>query len=262
MLRALHSAATGMDAQQTYIDVTSNNLANVNTTGYKKVRANFQDLIYQVQQTPGTSTNAVNEMPSGIQIGLGVRTASTQKEFTTGTFKPTGNELDVSIQGDGFFQLVEPNSGLIHYTRDGAFHSDENGQLVSAEGYLLDPNITVPAEAVSVNVGKDGTVTAQLSAQADPIQIGQIQTVNFVNPGGLIAVGGNRFMQSGSSGPPLAGIPGQNGFGSLQGGFLETSNVKVVEEMINLISAQRAFEFNSKAVQAADGMLRTLSQMR
>jgi len=262
MLRALHSAATGMDAQQTYIDVTSNNLANVNTTGYKKVRANFQDLMYQVQQTPGTATNAVNEMPSGIQIGLGVRTASTQKEFTTGTFKPTGNQFDVAIQGDGFFQLVEPNSGLIHYTRDGALHSDENGQLVSAEGYLLDPNITVPAEAVSVNIGKDGTVTAQLSAQADPIQIGQIQTVNFVNPGGLIAVGGNRFMQSGSSGPPLAGIPGQNGFGGLQGGFLETSNVKVVEEMINLISAQRAFEFNSKAVQAADGMLRTLSQMR
>jgi flagellar basal-body rod protein FlgG len=251
-----------MDAQQTYIDVISNNLANVNTTGYKKVRANFQDLIYQVQQTPGISTNVVNKMPSGIQIGLGVRTASTQKEFTTGTFKPTGNELDVAIQGDGFFQLVEPNSGLIHYTRDGAFHMDENGQLVSAEGYLLDPNITVPAEAISVTVGRDGTVTAQLSAQAEPIQIGQIQTVNFVNPGGLIAVGGNRFMQSGSSGPPLAGIPGQNGFGTLQGGFLETSNVKVVEEMINLISAQRAFEFNSKAVQAADGMLRTLSQMR
>jgi flagellar basal-body rod protein FlgG len=251
-----------MDAQQTYIDVTSNNLANVNTTGYKKVRANFQDLIYQVEQTPGTSTNAVNKMPSGIQVGLGVRTASTQKEFTTGTFKSTGNQLDVAIQGDGFFQLVEPNSGLIHYTRDGAFHMDENGQLVNAEGYLLDPNITVPAEAVSVTVGRDGTVTAQLSAQAEPIQIGQIQTVNFVNPGGLIAVGGNRFMQSGSSGPPLAGIPGQNGFGTLQGGFLETSNVQVVEEMINLISAQRAFEFNSKAVQAADGMLRTLSQMR
>jgi flagellar basal-body rod protein FlgG len=262
MLRALHLAATGMDAQQTYIDVISNNFANVNITGYKKVRVNFQDLMYQVQQTPGTSTNAVNEMPSGIQIGLGVRTASTQKEFTTGTFKPTGNQLDVAIQGDGFFQLVEPNSGLIHYTRDGAFHMDENGQLVNAEGYLLDPNITVPAEAVSVTVGRDGTVTAQLSAQADPIQIGQIQSVNFVNPGGLIAVGGNRFMQSGSSGPPLAGIPGQNGFGTLQGGFLETSNVKVVEEMINLISAQRAFEFNSKAVQAADGMLRTLSQMR
>jgi len=262
MLRALHSAATGMDAQQTYIDVTSNNLANVNTTGYKKVRANFQDLIYQVQETPGTSTNAVNKLPSGIQIGLGVRTASTQKEFTTGTFKPTGNQLDVAIQGDGFFQLVEPNSGLIHYTRDGAFHMDENGQLVNAEGYLLDPNITVPAEAVSVTVGRDGTVTAQLSAQAEPIQIGQIQSVNFVNPGGMIADAGNRFMQSGSSGPPLAGIPGQNGFGTLQGGFLETSNVKVVEEMINLISAQRAFEFNSKAVQAADGMLRTLSQMR
>ena len=262
MLRALHSAATGMDAQQTYIDVTSNNLANVNTTAYKKVRANFQDLIYQVQQTPGTATNAVNEAPTGIQIGLGVRTASTQKEFSTGTFKPTGNQTDVAIQGDGFFQLVEPTSGLIHYTRDGAFHMDENGQLVSAEGFLLEPNITIPPEAVNVTVGQDGTITARLSAQAEPVQIGQVQLVNFVNPGGLIAVGGNRFVQSGSSGPPLVGVPVQNGFGSLQGGFLETSNVRVVEEMINLIAAQRAFEFNSKAVQAADGMLKTLGQMR
>jgi len=262
MLRSLYSASTGMDAQQTYIDVTSNNLANVNTTGYKKVRTNFQDLIYQVQQTPGTATNAINKAPSGVQIGLGVRTASTQKEFTTGTFRPTDNEFDVAIQGEGFFQVIEPNRGIIQYTRDGAFHMDENGQLVNAEGLLLEPNITIPPEAVNVTIGQDGIVTARLNAQADPIQIGQIQTVNFVNPSGLIAEGGNRFTQSGSSGPPLIGVPGQNGFGTLISGFLETSNVRVVDEMINLIAAQRAFEFNSKTVQAADQMLRTVSQLR
>lgn len=261
MIRALNSAATGMDAQQTYIDVTSNNLANVNTTGYKKVRANFQDLLYQVQRAPGTATSQGTEAPSGTQVGLGVRVASTQKEFSEGPLKVTGNELDVAIQGQGFFQILQPD-GTIGYTRDGAFHVDENGTMVNANGYPLEPNIVLPQDAVAVTVGDDGTVSAQLLNQAEPVQVGQIQTVDFINPAGLLATGGNMFLESGSSGAPIVGNPGENGFGSLLQGHLEQANVKVVEEMINLIQGQRAFEFNSKAVQAADQMLRELGQLR
>ncbi len=261
MLRALHSAATGMEAQQNYIDVTSNNLANVNTTGFKKVRANFQDLIYQVHRAPGLATSAGTEAPSGIQVGIGVKTASTQKEFSIGSLKHTNNPLDVAIEGDGFLQITMPD-GTIGYTRDGAFHTDENGSLVNANGFLLEPNIVVPNEAIFVSIGEDGTVTAQLDAQAEPVQLGQIQTATFINPAGLIADGGNLFLESGSSGPPVVGNPSENGFGVLRSGFLEMANVKVVEEMINLISAQRAFEFNSKAVQASDQMLRELGQLR
>ncbi|MSP71129.1 MAG: flagellar basal-body rod protein FlgG [Myxococcales bacterium] len=261
MLRALHSAATGMEAQQTYIDVTSNNLANVNTTGYKKSRANFHDLMYQIQKAPGGATSQATEAPTGIQIGLGVRTASTQKEFATGSLKTTGNFFDVAIQGDGFFQITTPD-GQIGYARDGAFHRDENGQMVNANGLPLEPAITIPVEVTNITIGQDGTVTGQSSTQAEPIQLGQIQTVNFVNPAGLLAAGGNLYKESGSSGPPIIGNPGENGFGVLNQGFLEMSNVQVVEEMINLITAQRAFEFNSKAVQAADGMLRELGQLR
>ena len=261
MLRALNSAATGMEAQQMYIDVTSNNLANVNTTGYKKVRANFQDLMYQIQAAPGGGTSQATETPSGIQIGLGVRTATTQKEFQTGSLKNTGNFLDVAVEGDGFFQITQPD-GSIGYTRDGAFHLDENGALVNANGFPLDPAIAVPIEVTAVTIGQDGTVTGQTTAQSEPIQLGQIQIANFVNPAGLISAGGNIFKESGSSGPPIVGNPGENGFGTLNAGFLEMSNVAVVEEMIHLITAQRAFEFNSKAVQAADGMLRELGQLR
>lgn len=261
MIRALHSAATGMEAQQTYIDVTSNNLANVNTTGYKKTRANFQDLMYQVQRAPGTATNQVNEAPTGIQVGLGVKTASTQKEFGTGSLKATNNPYDLAIEGAGFFQLVQPD-GTIAYTRDGTFHLDQDGQMVNGAGLPLEPNIVVPPEAINVVIGRDGTVTAQLQDQAEPVELGQIQTVTFVNPAGLIAVGGNLFTESGASGPPIVGNPGENGFGVINQGFLEMANVKVVEEMINLISAQRAFEFNSKAVQASDQMLREIGNLR
>ncbi|MCA9538424.1 MAG: flagellar basal-body rod protein FlgG [Myxococcales bacterium] len=261
MLRALHSAATGMEAQQTYIDVTSNNLANVNTTGFKKVRANFQDLIYQIHRAPGLSTSASTEAPTGIQVGIGVKTASTQKEFTVGNLKVTNNPYDVAIEGDGFLQITLPD-GTIGYTRDGALHIDQNGNLVNAHGFLLEPNIVVPNEALNISIGEDGVVTAVLSAQAQPVQLGQIQTATFINPAGLLADGGNLFRESGSSGPPVVGNPGENGFGPLRGGFLEMANVQVVEEMINLITAQRAFEFNSKAVQASDQMLRELGQLR
>lgn len=261
MIRALDSAATGMEAQQTYIDVTSNNLANVNTTGFKKTRANFQDLMYQVQRAPGTATNQVNEAPTGIQVGLGVRTGSTQKEFGQGSLKATEGQLDLAIEGDGFFQVTQPD-GTIAYTRDGGFNLDEAGQIVNAAGLPLEPAITVPPEAINVVIGRDGTVSAQLQDQAEPVQLGQIQTVSFVNPAGLIANGGNLYVESGASGPPIIGNPGENGFGNVNQGFLEMSNVKVVEEMINLITAQRAFEFNSKAVQASDQMLRELSSLR
>lgn len=261
MLRALNSAATGMEAQQMYIDVTSNNLANVNTTGFKKERANFQDLMYQIQKAPGGATSQTTMSPSGIQVGLGVRTASTQKEFATGSLKNTGNFLDVAIQGDGFFQITMPD-GAIGYTRDGAFHRDDTGSMVNATGLPLEPNVTIPLEVTTVTIGTDGTVTGQTNTQAEPVQLGQVQIANFVNPAGLISIGGNLYKESGSSGPPIVGNPGENGFGSLNAGFLEMSNVAVVEEMIHLITAQRAFEFNSKAIQAADGMLKELGNLR
>jgi len=261
VLRALHTAATGMEAQQTQIDVTSNNLANVNTTGFKKVRANFQDLMYQIERAPGGATSQATELPTGIQVGLGVKTGSTQKEFSTGSLKATNNPMDAAIEGDGFFQILQPD-GTVAYSRDGAFHIDETGQLVNQQGFPLEPAINIPQEAVNVVIGQDGTVSAQLQTQAAPVQVGQIQTVSFINPAGLIAAGGNLLRESGSSGPPIVGNPGENGFGVLNQGFLEMSNVHVVEEMINLISAQRAFEFNSKAIQAADQMLRKIGELR
>ena len=259
MLRALTTAATGMEAQQTYIDVTSNNLANVNTTGFKKTRANFQDLMYQIQKAPGGATSQGTESPTGIQIGLGVRTASTQKEFATGSLKQTGNFFDMAIEGEGFLQVVLPDGG-IGYTRDGAMHVDENGTLVNASGFPLEPNITVPQEAVNVTIGQDGVVSYQTN-DGQVVQLAQIQTTSFINPAGLLAVGGNVYRESGSSGPPIGGNPGENGFGVINQGFLEMSNVAVVEEMIHLITAQRAFEFNSKAVQASDQMLRELGKL-
>jgi len=259
MLRALHSAATGMQAQQTYIDVTSNNLANVNTTGFKKSRTNFQDLVYQTEKAPGLATSAGTEAPAGIQVGLGVKTASVQKEFAIGSLKQTGNALDLAIQGDGFFQITLPD-GTIGYTRDGAFHGDDAGNVVNASGYPIEPNITLPQGYTALDVSADGVVTANIDGQ--PVELGQIQTAAFINPAGLIAQGGNIFRESGSSGPPVVGAPNEHGVGALYSGTLEMANVKVVEEMINLITAQRAFEFNSKAVQASDQMLRELGQLR
>lgn len=261
MIRALHSASTGMKAQQTYIDVVSNNLANVNTNGFKRSRANFQDLIYQMEQAPGVATTQATQAPSGIQVGIGVRTASTQKEFSIGSIKATGSLTDVAINGDGFFQIQMPN-GTTGFTRDGAFHVDKNGNLVSPSGFLLEPNIVVPNEAVAVYIGDDGSVSATLQATAEAAQLGQLTTATFINPAGLMAIGGNLFQETGSSGAAVVGTPGENGFGALQAGFLEVSNVAVVEEMVNLITAQRAFEFNSKAVQASDQMLRELAQLR
>lgn len=261
MLRSLHSAATGMKAQQTFIDVTSNNLANVNTTGFKRSRVNFQDLMYQTQEAPGADAAQGVRKPTGIQVGNGVRTASVQKEFGDGAVRVTNNPTDVRVVGQGFFRIQLPGGQGFAYTRDGAFQRNEQGQLVTSGGYLLDPPITIGTDAVSVSIAEDGVVSTQLS-NGQNVNAGTIQIASFVNPGGLKALGGNLFQETPASGNAQQGTPGTPGFGQLQSGALEMSNVTAVEEMISLITAQRAFEFNSKSVQASDQMLRELSNLR
>ena len=261
MIRALNSAASGMKVQQDYIDVTANNLANVNTTGFKKVRANFEDLMHQTVRAPGTATSQGTELPTGLQVGLGAKTVSTQRQFSTGSFKNTEHPLDLAIEGDGFFQVLTPD-GNIAYSRAGNFSRDESGRVVTSGGLPLEPEITIPANAVELNVGDDGTVTVITPDEAEAAAVGQIQLATFINPAGLSALGGNLYRDSGASGGATVGTPGQNGTGSLLQGSLEMSNVQVVEEMVNLITGQRAFEFNSKAVQAADQMLRELGNLR
>lgn len=256
MIRALHTAATGMDAQQQRIDVISNNLANVNTTGFKKQRADFQDLLYQTVRAPGTTSAQGTSVPSGLQIGTGVRTAATHRSFTTGDLMQTGNQFDMAIEGQGFFQVTMPG-GQLAYTRAGNFELDQQGQLVTTDGYLLDPAIAVPPGAKTVTIGADGTVSATLDGEAAATEVGQIQLVNFVNPGGLQAMGRNFYQATTASGDAQSGPPGLQGMGTLGQGFLEMSNVKVVEEMINLISSQRAYDINSKVIQASDEMLQT-----
>ncbi|GAC1420800.1 MAG: flagellar basal-body rod protein FlgG [Candidatus Velthaea sp.] len=255
MMRALYTAASGMLAQQYNIDTTSNNLANVNTTGFRKNQARFQDVIYQQLRAPGTPVGA-SVVPVAQEVGLGVKIGSSEKLFTQGVIQQTGNPLDVAIEGDGFFQVTQPD-GTIAYTRDGSFKRDANGQIVTADGYFLNPQITVPQNALQVGVGQDGSVTAVIPGQQQPQQLGQIQLVRFTNSAGLAPQGRNLFAQTGASGAPTISQPGLNGAGLLQGGYVENSNVAVVEEIVNLITAQRAFEANSKAVTVADEMLAT-----
>jgi flagellar basal-body rod protein FlgG len=256
MIRALHTAATGMDAQQQRIDVISNNLANVNTTGFKKQRADFQDLLYQTVRAPGTTAAQGAVVPTGIQIGTGVRTAATHRSFTTGDLMQTGNQLDLAIEGNGFFQVTLPG-GELAFTRAGNFEVDQQGQLVTTDGYLVDPAIAVPQGATTVTIGADGTVSATIAGETAATEIGQIQLASFINPGGLQAIGRNFYQPTTASGDPQIGPPGLEGVGTLAQGFLEMSNVKVVEEMINLISSQRAYDINSKVIQASDEMLQT-----
>jgi len=260
MMRALYTAATGMNAQQFNIDTISNNLANVNTTGFRKNEARFQDLIYQNLQAPGTPIGA-SVVPSGQDVGLGVKIGGTQKTFTQGTLQETDNPLNVAIQGDGFFQITLPD-GTPAYTRDGNFQINPTGSIVTANGYFLSPQITVPANATQVQVGADGTVTALVPGQSQPQTLGQIQIARFTNSAGLAPQGQNNFVQTAASGAPTLSQPGLNGAGTLQGGYLEASNVSVVEEMVNLITAQRAYEANSKAISSADEMLQTAVQMK
>lgn len=261
MIRALYSSSTGMNAQEANIDVIANNLANVNTTGYKKSRAEFQDLVYQYVVEPGAPTSSTTQSPSGIQIGLGVKTAAVQKVFSQGDLTNTGNQLDVAIQGDGFFQVQLPD-GSTAYTRSGSFQLNSQGQLVTTDGYpILGPG-TFPADTLAVTIGEDGTVSVRQPGQATPSQIGQFTAARFTNNAGLRAIGRNLYEETASSGSPVTGTFGADGVGRLSQGFLESSNVSVVEQVVSMISAQRAYEASSKGIQAADEMLGQAINMR
>jgi flagellar basal-body rod protein FlgG len=254
-MRALYTAASGMDAQQFNIDTISNNIANVNTTGFRGNQARFQDLIYQQLRAAGTPVGA-SVIPVAQEVGLGVQVSSSAKIFTQGTIQQTNNPLDIAIEGDGFFQVTKPD-GTIAYTRDGSFNRDANGAIVTADGYFLNPQITVPQNALEVSVSQEGIVSALLPGQQTPQQLGQIQLARFTNPAGLSPTGQNLFTQTGASGTPVLSQPGINGAGTLLGGYIENSNVSVTDQIVQMITAQRAFEANSKAVTTSDQMLQT-----
>jgi len=261
MIRSLWSGATGMIAQQTNLDVVSNNLANVNTAGFKKIRADFQDLMYQIDREPGAPVEPDSMIPSGIQVGLGTRVVGTNRIMSEGNIQVTDNDLDVAIQGDGFYQVTLPD-GTIAYTRDGAWRMDGNGQIVTADGYLLEPAITVPEDAQELIISSTGQVSVTIPGETDPQDLGQIQLARFVNPGGLKAMGKNLFLETPASGAPIVGNPGEDGLGTTIQDSLELANVQVVEEMVNMIVAQRAYEANSKTISTADEMLRIANNLR
>lgn len=254
MMRALWTAATGMVAQQANIDTISNNLANVNTTGFKKNRSDFEDLIYQTVRQAGSATGPDTQLPTGLQIGCGVRQVATTKLYTMGNLQQTGNPLDMAIEGDGFFQITM-NDGTIAYTRDGAFKKDSQGRIVNSEGYPLEPQITIPDNATEISISSDGRISAKISGQTSPQELGQLQIARFVNPAGLESLGHNLLRETAASGTPAITNPGVDGAGNIIGQVIEMSNVQVVEEMVNMIVAQRAYEMNSKAIQTSDEML-------
>jgi len=259
MDRALWISKTGLETQQTRMAVISNNLANVSTTGFKRGRGIFQDLIYQNIRQPGGQTSEDTNLPSGLMLGSGVRTVATEKIFAQGNFVQTENAYDVAVSGRGFLQIQMPG-GEVGYTRDGSFRADDQGQLVTASGYLVQPGISVPPNAQSISISSDGTVSAVIAGSVAQNQLGNIQLADFINPSGLQPIGDNLFIETVASGAPQVGTPGLGGLGSLVQGSLESSNVNVVEELVNMIEAQRAYEMNSKAVSAVDGMLRNLNQ--
>ncbi len=255
---ALWVAKTGLDAQQMRMTVVSNNLANVSTTGFKKDRANFQDLVYQTVRQAGGQSSQDTLLPSGLMLGTGVRVVATEKQHTQGNLIQTGNSLDMAIEGRGFFQVLMPD-GTVAYTRDGSFQVDEQGRLVTSGGYLLEPGITLPEDVESVTIGMDGTVTVQLPGQAAGAQIGVIQLADFINPAGLQPIGQNLYQETTASGAPLIGTPGLEGLGRIHQGALEASNVNIAEELVNMIETQRAFETNTKAIQTTDQMLQFIT---
>jgi flagellar basal-body rod protein FlgG len=259
MLRAFSTAATGMSAQQMMVDVIANNLANINTTGFKRSQINFQDLLYITLQEPGTEVSSGINSPGGLEIGSGVRAASTIKIYTPGELLNTGRALDIAISGEGFFQVTLPN-GDIGYTRDGSLQINANGELVTTTGYILEPAITVPTDAVAISIGKDGGVNVTDSAGTQSV-VGNLQLARFANPSGLASEGDNLLAETPASGTPTTGTAGDAGFGLIQSGFLEKSNVQMVTELVNLITAQRAYEINSRAIRAGDDMLRTANEI-
>ncbi|HEY1129550.1 MAG TPA: flagellar basal-body rod protein FlgG [Roseateles sp.] len=260
MMRSLWIAKTGMEAQQTQLDNISHNLANVATNGYKRSHAVFEDLIYQNMRQSGANSTEQTVLPTGLQVGLGVRPVATARIYTQGNLQQTSNNLDLAIKGDGFFQIQMPD-GTTSYTRDGSFQLDANGQMVTSNGYTVLPGVTIPPNAQSLTIGNDGTVSVTLPGQAAPQSVGQLQLATFVNPAGLDPKGQNLFTETAASGTPNTGAPSNNGIGALQQGFVETSNVNVVEELVQMIQTQRAYELNSKAVQTSDQMLQKLAQI-
>jgi flagellar basal-body rod protein FlgG len=260
MIRSLWISKTGLDAQQTQMDVISNNLANVSTSGFKRSRAVFEDLLYQTLRQPGAQSSQQTQVPSGMQIGTGVRPVAVERIHTQGNLQLTGNQLDVAIQGAGFFQVQMPD-GTTAYTRDGSFQLDSQGQLVNSSGFPIQPALTIPANSISVTIGRDGLVSVTQSGVTAPVQVGSLQLATFVNPGGLQSLGENLYQETASSGTPATTAPGTNGAGLLNQSYVETSNVNVVEELVNMIQTQRAYEINSKSIQASDQMLQRLTQI-
>lgn len=261
MIRALWTAGTGMNVHQANLDVIANNIANVNTNGYKKSRADFQDLMYQTLRLQGVKGEGGNQIPTGIQIGHGAMLAAVQKIFLQGDYQQTGNELDLAIEGNGFLQVILP-SGDKAYTRAGALKRDSDGKVVTSDGYSIEPSITIPANTVNLSIETDGTVSAQIQGQSASQQIGNLELATFSNLAGLKAIGKNLFVETDASGTPIVGRPGESGLGTVLQGYIEMSNVNVMQEMVNLIIGQRAYEVNTKAIQAADEMLQMASSIR
>ena len=260
MIRSLWIARTGLDAQQTSLDVIANNLANVSTNGFKRSRAVFEDLLYQTLRQPGAQSSQSTQIPSGLQLGTGVQPVSTARIHTQGALQHTGNDLDVAIDGAGFLQVLLPD-GTTAYTRDGSLQKDNQGQLVTSSGYTIQPSITIPADAVSLTIAKDGVVSVVQAGSAVSTQIGSLQVATFINVGGLQSIGENLFLETSSSGTPTPNTPGSNGSGSLLQFYVETSNVNVAEELVSMIQTQRAYELNTKVVSTSDQMLARLTQL-
>ncbi len=261
MMRSLWTAASGMHTQSQNINVIANNLANVNTTGFKKSRPDFQDLMYQTVQNPGSPSTNAAQIPAGIQFGMGARLAAVSKQFTPGDFQNTGGALDVAIEGDGFFQIQLPD-GNTAYSRSGAFKMDSNGRVVTPEGYPMLPEVVIPNNSTKITIGTDGTISAVQAGQTAPSTVGNIQLANFTNPTGLSSMGRNLYLQTDASGNATTGTPGQDGLGTMAQGFLEMSNVNVAEEMVNMIIGQRAYEANSKAITTSDEMLQLANNLK
>ena len=260
MIRSLWIARTGLDAQQTQMDVIANNLANVSTNGFKRSRAVFEDLLYQTMRQPGAQSSQQTQLPSGLQVGTGVRPVATERIFTQGNLQQTGNDKDVAVQGAGFFQVLLPD-GTTAYTRDGSFQVDNQGQLVTSSGFVIQPAITIPANAQSITIGRDGTVSVTQPGSVAAVQVGSLQLATFINSAGLESRGENLFVETAASGSPSTNTPGLNGAGMVNQGYVETSNVNVAEELVNMIQTQRAYEINSKAITTSDQMLQKLTQL-